>query len=402
MRRSWQEKCKQSSRAFHGLLKHDPVAEAEAAAARIAAKQARSKVRRVLTKRMAEITSAFHSGEGPAPPDNASTVPGRPPTREYQRIARGRGRQTGFSDANRDGTLFNPNLSAVAAPPQAANLAPVVEPEPEPEQHSASPQRNELVPVSLSQSLANDLCDTRQLPLVAGKTFGALQLGPALDLALATSARAAVARQNANATRCAGDDASDSAGGFGSGAGSEFGSEQELEEQVSALSEALLSLMGRSPQQQQGPAATGGWNQPQIESFGPGRQSDNQRVPEDRWQAVGRAPSPEAQPDLSVAAPLASTLSLALARTAAAAAAPASAAAPSTSKLETSTLAVEYEDELDFLMSQEGDLMTQNIARRRRPRKQKWAPPNSLIAARLQHRDNHEKKPVSLRNTTPV
>ena len=161
--------------------------------------------------------------------------------------------------------------------------------------------------------------------------------------------------------------------------------------------------MGRSPQQQQGPAATGGWNQPQIESFGPGRQSDNQRVPEDRWQAVGRAPSPEAQPDLSVAAPLASTLSLALARTAAAAAAPASAAAPSTSKLETSTLAaVEYEDELDFLMSQEGDLMTQNIARRRRPRKQKWAPPNSLIAARLQHRDNHEKKPVSLRNTTPV
>jgi hypothetical protein len=230
-RESWRQKSNASRVIFHGLLKYDAAAEEEAAAAHEVAQRARMKVRRVLS--VAEAMEAFNAGDGPAPPDNAVPSEGRPATREYERIARARGRRAGFA---RDckGSVFRVSSfveHVTPAPSQSPAPGPALEPE-HPEQAQAR-YPNVLAEVSLGESsLAHKLAsqDIRRQPLLAGNSFGALQIGPALDQALTSSTRTMMARSSAT-------------GGV-------------AQDDAEALSEALLSLMGSG---RVSPRTTGGW-----------------------------------------------------------------------------------------------------------------------------------------------
>jgi hypothetical protein len=187
VRRSWQEKCEQSRTIFHGLLESDPAAEAEVEVAHLAAQRAKDQVKVAAT--LAASAFAFHGPDDGVvlpPLDNTASVgpPARPPAREfeYQRIARGAEDRERFHRSARSISpvcrqAFRPANFSGAPPPHSGleHPAPVAA---RPAQRAASPSSrpNRLVPVSLSQSLAKELCDTRQLPLVAGNSFGAWQV----------------------------------------------------------------------------------------------------------------------------------------------------------------------------------------------------------------------------------
>ena len=184
VRRSWQKKCAQSRTIFHGLLKSDPTAEAEAEVARFAAQRARDKVK--VAANLASSAFAFHGPDGVLPPLDTAASPGppaRPPTREYQRIARAAEDRERLSRSARCISpvcrqTFTPATFSGSPPPLATLEQPASVAAQPRQQRAASPSslRNKLVPVSLSHSLAKDLCDARQLPLVAGNSFGAWQV----------------------------------------------------------------------------------------------------------------------------------------------------------------------------------------------------------------------------------
>lgn len=225
-------------------------------------------------------THGFEDGLEALTPANSAVQLERPPTREFHKIARDHGRRTSFREGpavtHYKGGAFGdvvgrvtPTMSATAqASPPTATSDGTDSPTTATRARATVAKSVPLFPVELEDSLASHLAnqDIRKKPLNAGKEFGMLQMGPALDLALRNSARAAAARKKAGDNRAASAiDALMEQSGWSKEWNELLNASQRMREMDDALRASLLDMMGTG--QRVAPTAGGGWGLPSVDAY---------------------------------------------------------------------------------------------------------------------------------------
>lgn len=281
----WRKKARRSEDVFVGLL-DDGTTE------RMAERQGRvkntvSKMRRGV----AAVTAigALEDGLEEEPPSNRKYQLGRPPTREFEQMARDRGRETGFREGpaadHFTGAAFG--YTTAASPGKtakqlladhlaagedsgvaAAAAGEADDVESPTRRPGIGPAPVLLYEVELEDSLAAHLAsqDHRKQPLHAGKTFGVLQTGPALELSLQNAARSSCARKKAGDTRAqSAIDGLMEQSGWGKEWSEMLNASAQAREMDAVLRTSLLDLMGTG--QRVAPTAGGGWGLPSNDAY---------------------------------------------------------------------------------------------------------------------------------------
>lgn len=273
----WRRRARSSEDVFVGLL-NDGTVEAKA--------EKLEKLQKTVAKvqkgiRVVSAVRGFEDGLEEPPPANSAFQLERPATREFERIARDHGRKTGFREGpaathyrgGAFGDVFTaaPATDSTAAQPEAAAAAKfdgAESPTKAGRSRGTGPSPVPLFPVELEDSLAAHLAsqDIRKKPLQAGKEYGMLQTGPALDLALQNSARAACARKKAGDSRAASAiDALMEQSGWSKEWSELLNASQQAREMDDVLRTSLLELMGTG--QRVAPTAGGGWGLPSVDAY---------------------------------------------------------------------------------------------------------------------------------------
>lgn len=273
----WRRRARSSEDVFVGLL-NDGTVEAKA--------EKLEKLQKTVAKvqkgiRVVSAVRGFEDGLEEPPPANSAFQLERPATREFERIARDHGRKTGFREGpaathykgGAFGDVFTaaPATDSTAAQPEAAAAAKfdgAESPTKAGRPRGTGPSPVPLFPVELEDSLAAHLAsqDIRKKPLQAGKEYGMLQTGPALDLALQNSARAACARKKAGDSRAASAiDALMEQSGWSKEWSELLNASQQAREMDDVLRTSLLELMGTG--QRVAPTAGGGWGLPSVDAY---------------------------------------------------------------------------------------------------------------------------------------
>eukprot|EP01043_Picozoa_sp_COSAG02_P002017 COSAG02_NODE_45_length_45811_cov_83.565891_5_plen_343_part_00 len=274
--KEWRRRARRSEDVFVGLLDDGSVEANTERMERV--QQTVKKVRKGVAA--VTVTHGFEDSlEAPAPANSTMQLE-RPPTREFHKIARGHGRRTSFREgpavshykvgafgdvvgrvfptipAAVQGSLSADRSNGADSPTTAARS----------QDHVATSAP--LFPVELEDSLASHLAsqDIRKKPLNVGKEFGMLQTGPALDLALQNSARAAAARKKADDNRAASAiDALMEQSGWSKEWNELLNASQRMREMDDALRTSLLEMMGTG--QRVAPTAGGGWGLPSVDAY---------------------------------------------------------------------------------------------------------------------------------------
>ena len=275
----WRQKARLSEGVFVGLL-DDGTAQRQAERRQRVSKTV-AKVRHGVS--VVASVSAFEDGAEEEPPSNRKYQLERPPTREFEQIARDRGRQTGFREgpaathyrggAFGDMTAASPGKAsgedtAVAAAAAGGEFDGGAESPTRAAARGFGPAPVPLYEVSLEDSLAAHLASTdiRKKPLFAGKTYGNLQTGPALELALQNAARAAAARKKAGDSRAqSAIDALMEQSGWSKEWSELLNASAQAREMDEVLRTSLLDLMGTG--QRVAPTAGGGWGLPSNDAY---------------------------------------------------------------------------------------------------------------------------------------
>ena len=264
----WRRRAMRSEDAFVGLLNDG---SAEAKAERLGrVQQTVEKVRKGAT--VATATRGFEDGLAAPAPANSRIQLERPPTREFHKIARDHGRRTSFREGPavslyKGGAFGNATAGTLAAV-EASRSDAAESPTRAARSKRTVAESTPLFPVELEDSLAAHLAsqDIRKKPLNTGNAFGMLQTGPALDLALQNSARAAAARKKADDSRATSAiDALMEQSGWSKEWNELLNSSQRMREMDEALRTSLLEMMGSGSRV--APTAGGGWGLPSVDAY---------------------------------------------------------------------------------------------------------------------------------------
>ena len=295
--KEWRRRSRRSENVFAGLI--DDGTDAANEQARATLRQGITKVQKGVAA-VATVRAMEDSLRGNQPAENAAFKLARPPTREFEKLARARGRSTGFREGpgaeHFVGRAFDEHAATAQAPPPAA-AATAQEALPSPQPRRQRPTAAPLVPVELEDSLASRLAsqDVRRKPLVAGNQYGNYQLGLPLELALQNCARSAAARKKAAESRATSAiDTMMEESGWGEEWAELLAASGQARDMEGALRSSLLDLMGSS--QRVAPGAGGGWGLPSVDAFRniPVMTPDGKHR-ESSWALHGRRGSPSPQ-----------------------------------------------------------------------------------------------------------